>query len=106
MLKYIKFASVFCVVTMIVLSIFGLIFRLMIYPGLSVNAGNAPGTGDLLELIIFLAILAMAGLCMVFGVIAFSPLWREPRSAIVLLITSLIVPPFYYMLHGLLAGQV
>ena len=101
MYKFIKISSLFAASTLLLLVLFGLIFRATFYWTLPINPGDAYGIADVLELVIYFAILAMAALTMLFAVLMLIvPAWRDIRIAIISLIVSLIMPPLYFMLHS------
>jgi len=99
--KFIRILSVFLASTLGLLAIFGLIFRATFYWNLPVN--DADSIGDELDLLIYFSIFVLTGLSMLLGILMLMvPAWRNIRFAIILLIVSLIVPPFYFMFHSII----
>lgn len=102
MKKFLKIAMLFSSTTLILLVIFGLIFRATLYWTLAVTPGEAYGIADVLELVIYFTILGMAGLNIILGLLMFmAPAWRDIRLGTISLIISLVMPPLYFMLHTL-----
>ena len=87
---------------LIMLAIIGLLFRATLYWKLPVAPGMPIGSGDIIELVLFYGILLLALLAMVLSLLLMViPQWRDLRTAIVVLIISLITPPCYYILHAM-----
>jgi len=102
MKKFIKIVTLFSSSTLVLLVLFGLIFRATFYWTLPVSPGEPYGIADVLELIIYFTILGMAGLNILLGLLMLMvTAWRDIRLAVIALIVSLIMPPLYFMLHSL-----
>ncbi len=102
MKNFIKIVMLFSSSTLVLLVLFGLIFRATLYWTLPVAPGEPYGIADILELIIYFTILGMASLNVIVGLILLLvPNWRDIRLAVIALIVSLIMPPLYFMLHSL-----
>ena len=103
MKKILKIAMMFSSTTLVLLVISGLVFRATFYWTLPVNPGEAYGIADVLELVFYFTILAMAGLNIILGLLMLMiPNWRDIRLAVISLIISLIMPPLFFMLHTLM----
>ena len=101
MKKFLKIAMIFSSSTLVLLVLFGLIFRATLYWTLPISPGEPFGLADILELFIYFTILGMAGLLILFALLMLTvPAWRNIRLAIIALIVSLIMPPLYFMLHA------
>ncbi len=88
--------------TLVLLVLFGLIFRATFYWILPVAPGEPVGIADVLELFIYFTILGMAGLNILLGLLMLViPAWRDVRLAIISLIVSVVMPPLYFILHAL-----
>lgn len=86
------------------LAVFGLIFRATFYWMIPVSPGQPTGLADLIELLIFYGVLAAAFVAMLLAVLLLMvPAWRNLRLAISVLVTSLVTPPMFYVLHGLVS---
>ncbi|MEJ2360696.1 MAG: hypothetical protein P8Z75_04605 [Gammaproteobacteria bacterium] len=85
------------------LAIFGWVFRATFYWMIPVSPGEPAGLADMLDLAIFFGVLLLASLAMVGGVLLLMvPAWRNLRLAISVLVTSLVTPPLYYIVHALI----
>ena len=86
--------------TLLGLVVFGLIFRATLYWKLPVLPGEPAGIGDVIELLIYFAVLLFAALSMLFGILLLAiPSWRNAKLAAAILVAGLISPPAYYILH-------
>lgn len=84
------------------LAVFGLIFRATFYWMIPVSPGDPASLADIIDLLIFYGVLLSAFVAMVLAVLLLMvPDWRNTRLAISVLVTSLVVPPMYYVLHDL-----
>lgn len=79
------------------MAVFGWIFRIAFHWLFH----GTPGQGA--QLLIFFTVLLFASLAMIFGLLLLVvPAWRNVRLAISVLVTSLVTPPVYYIVLGLL----
>ena len=87
----------------VALAIFGLVFRATFYWMIPVPPAEPAGLGDLIELLIFYGVFAAAFVAMLLAVmLLLVPQWRQFRFAISALVVSLVTPPMYFILHGLM----
>ncbi len=102
MKTFLKIATLFSSSTLVLMVLFGLIFRATLYWTLPVEPGEPVGVGDILELVIYFTILALAGLNIILALLTLMvPNWRDVRLAIIALIVSLVMPPLFFMLHSI-----
>lgn len=87
------------------LAIFGWILRAAYIWVFPVSSGQGLQVTQGTELLIFYSVLLFATLAMVFALLLIMVTsWRNIRLAISVLVTSLVTPPLYYIVLGLLSG--
>lgn len=105
MAKLINRLAMWSAIASVGIAIFGWIFHLAFYWVFSTQTGHGVEAHQSMELLIFYGVLFFASLAMVFGVLLILvPSWRNIRLAVSVLVTSLVTPPLYYIIQGLLAG--
>lgn len=102
MAKLIHNTAMWTAIATVGLAIFGLVFRATFYWMIPVTPGEPAGLADMIELLIFYGVLLTALAAMMLGVLLLMvPDWRNVRLATSVLVTSLVIPPMFYVLHAL-----
>lgn len=102
MAKLINRLAMWAAILSVGLAILGWVFRATFYWMIPVSPGDPAGLADMLDLLIFYGVLLFATVAMSGGVLLLLvPAWRNLRLAITVLVSSLVTPPLYYIVHAL-----
>ncbi len=85
-------------ILLVVIAMFGFLFRATLYWQIPVASGEPAGFGDVIELLIYLSILGVAGFVLVMSIIV--AMFKDYASALKGLFVGVVTPVAYYLLHS------